>query len=138
MSRADYAEGKGMNDIRVLIVEDDCHMRGLLVERLATEGVEAVYEASTLASALGLVRNVDAILCDDVFPVVAGKRGFELAWNAVHEAAETLGKPFTLLTTDEDTEFGALRQGVQVFKKGDASEAVLHLVQSVGEHVLSA
>jgi DNA-binding response OmpR family regulator len=75
MSRAEYAEGKSMNYIRVLVIEDDDRMRRLLVDRLAAEGVEA-YEASTLTSALSLVRNADAVLCDDVFPVVAGKRGF--------------------------------------------------------------
>jgi DNA-binding NarL/FixJ family response regulator len=124
--------------MKILIVEDDDETRHCLGDRLVAEGVEKVFEASDLAGALGVIRKADAILCDDAFPVTTGERPFELAWNTVYEAAQSLAKPFVLITTDQDTWFGALRQGVQVFKEQDAAEAVLHLVRSLGAHALTA
>jgi DNA-binding NarL/FixJ family response regulator len=124
--------------MRVLIVEDNDEMRRCLANRLAAEGVETVFETSDLAGALGDIRKADAILCDDVFPIIRGNPPFELAWNAVHKAAQSLAKPFVLITTDEDTWFGALRQDIPAFKEQDAAEAVLHVVRSLGAHVLTA
>ncbi|HTV55565.1 MAG TPA: hypothetical protein VMI06_11705 [Terriglobia bacterium] len=122
----------------ILIVEDDDQTRHDLGDQLVAEGVEKVFEASDLTGALVAIRKVDAVLCCDAFPVTVGERPFELAWNTVYEAAQSLAKPFVLITADQDTWFGALRQGVQVFKERDAAEAVLHLVRSFGVHALTA
>jgi CheY-like chemotaxis protein len=124
--------------MKILVIEDDEQMRQTLVDHLMAQNVETVYQASTTAGALELIRDADAIVCDDTFPVFDGVPPFHLAWWAVRDAAEALRKPFVLLTGDLDTLLEALHEQTDAHLKEHAPEAIGHLFQLLGKGAAAA
>jgi DNA-binding NarL/FixJ family response regulator len=124
--------------MRILLIEDDDQMRRALVDRLASENVETVYNASDFDSALDSIHDVDGVLCDDAFPFVEGEPPFEWAWLGMRDAAQALGKPFVLIAGNPDAWLEASHQDVQAYRKRNTAEAVAHLVRTVGKDMPAA
>jgi DNA-binding NarL/FixJ family response regulator len=120
--------------MRILLIEDDEQTRRSLVNRLVTEDVETVYEATNFGAALDLMREADGIVCDDAFPFVSGEPPFEFAWMGMRDAARAQRKPFVLITADTGMWLEASHQGVEGYRKQYATEAIVHLVQAVSKN----
>jgi len=124
--------------MKILLIEDDDQMRRALVDRLAAENVETVYNAGDFGGALNFIHDVDGVLCDDAFPFVEGEPPFEWAWLGMRDAARALEKPFVLIAGDSETWLEASHQDVQAYRKKYTADAVAHLVRTVSKDMPGA
>ena len=125
--------------MNILVIEDNGPSRQKLIKMLIAEAVDTVWDVSTVENALALIRNADAILCDEQFPIAAGASPFRFAWVSLRDAARCLQKPFVLLTADPEMRLEALHQDTEAYLKPDqASEAVSRLVRAVGRRAAAA
>jgi CheY-like chemotaxis protein len=111
----------------VLVVEDDVHVRSLLVELLREEGHE-VYEAANGRLALEMLnrRPFDLIISDIKMPELDGRALYHelLRWHP-----ELLDR-FVIVTgyNNDDTEFFLRETGVRVLRKPLTSWSVSEAV----------
>lgn len=88
---------------RVLVADDDAHVRELLRQELVAEGYE-VHEAADGREALDLVRSVqpDLVVLDVMMPELSG---FDVA-AVIRNSPETMGLPIVIVSVLEDKQRG--------------------------------
>jgi CheY-like chemotaxis protein len=91
----------GEPGMKSLLIEDDDETRRRLTDQLSAAGFEVVYHAANCTEGLAFIREADAILCDDQFPLAPGGSPYHLAWTNIRDAAQAMGKPFFLFSSDQ-------------------------------------
>ncbi len=94
--------------MRLLIVEDEPVMMKALWDWFVFDGVE-VLEAANAETALELLDQADAVLCDGWFPY---QNRFQKSWALIYGAARKKEKRFVLMSGDVDLIERARARGV--------------------------
>ena len=101
--------------MRLLIVEDDMLMRGLLVQMFSAEpGIDGIRQCAMLEDAVEIVPFVDAVLSDGWF---WSRSKLQPVWRVLYQAARAEGIPFTLMTGDVREADYARSMSVPVIEK---------------------
>jgi hypothetical protein len=108
--------------MRLLIVDDEMSLAGLTADEFrwvdqSAHYIESISLAGDLETAIHLLPEHDAVLCDGQFPASPGARCQGGEWRAVQHEADANGVVFILYSGGAATVEGARRDGIPAIFK---------------------
>jgi hypothetical protein len=119
--------------MRLLIVDDELSLAGLTADEFrwidqSAQHIESISLAGDLETAIRLLPEHDAVLCDGQFPASPGARCQSDEWQAVQQEAQARGVVFVLYSGGATTVEGARSGGFPAIFKPASIENIYGLL----------